>query len=161
MSPDSTRVAFLQLDERPVPEYTVVDDIPYRPTVEITDYPKAGDPNPLVKLGIARVAGGAPLWVDLGAYAASEVLIVDVDWVPGAGSVAYQVQDREQTWLDLNLADAASGRSRRLFRETTRAWVNANGSPVWLENGSFLWFSERSGLQASLPLSRDGTLIRR
>ena len=63
-SPDSTRVAFLQLDERPVPEYTVVDDIPYRPNVEVTDYPKAGDPNPLVKLGIARVAGGAPLWVD-------------------------------------------------------------------------------------------------
>ena len=27
-SPDSTRLAFLQLDERPVPEYTVVDDIP-------------------------------------------------------------------------------------------------------------------------------------
>ena len=31
------------------PEYTVVDDIPYRPTVEVTDYPKAGDPNPLVE----------------------------------------------------------------------------------------------------------------
>ena len=30
-SPDSTRLAFLQLDERPVPEYTVADDIPYRP----------------------------------------------------------------------------------------------------------------------------------
>jgi dipeptidyl-peptidase-4 len=29
-SPDSSRLAFLQLDERPVPEYTVVDHIPYR-----------------------------------------------------------------------------------------------------------------------------------
>ena len=45
-SPDSSRVAFLQLDERPVPEYTVIDHIPYRPTLEVTDYPKAGDPNP-------------------------------------------------------------------------------------------------------------------
>ena len=27
-SPDSSRVAFLQLDERPVPEYTVTDHIP-------------------------------------------------------------------------------------------------------------------------------------
>jgi dipeptidyl-peptidase 4 len=159
-SPDSTRVAFLQLDERPVPEYTVVDDIPYRPTVEVTDYPKAGDPNPLVKLGIARVAGGAPLWVELGDYTASELLIVDVEWVPDAGNVAYQVQDREQTWLDLNLAEATSGRSRRLFRETTRAWVNANGSPVWLENGSFLWFSERSGFKHLYHYRADGTLIR-
>ena len=64
-SPDSTRLAFLQLDERPVPEYTVVDHIPYRPALEVTDYPKAGDPNPTVKLGLARVAGGGPSWVDL------------------------------------------------------------------------------------------------
>ena len=42
-SPDSASLAFLQLDERPVPEYTVVDDFSYRPTVEVTDYPKAGD----------------------------------------------------------------------------------------------------------------------
>ncbi len=159
-SPDSTRIAFLQLDERLVPEYTVVDNIPYRPTVEITNYPKAGDPNPLVKLGIARIAGGAPLWVELGEYSASDFLIVDVDWVPDATNVAYQVQDREQTWLDLNLAEATSGRSRRLFRETTKAWVNVNGSPVWLENGSFLWFSERSGFKHLYHYRADGTLIR-
>ena len=60
-SPDSSRLAFLQLDERPVPEYTVVDHIPYRPALEVTDYPKAGDPNPTVKLGFARVAGGGPV----------------------------------------------------------------------------------------------------
>ena len=159
-SPDSTRIAFLQLDERPVPKYTVVDDIPYRPNVEVTEYPKAGDPNPLAKLGIAAVAGGAPLWVELGGYPASESLIVDVDWVPDATSVSYQVQDREQTWLDLNLAEASSGRSRTLFRETTKAWVNANGSPVWLKDGSFLWFSERSGFKRLYHYRVDGTLIR-
>ena len=159
-SPDSTRVAFLQLDERPVPEYTVVDNIPYRPTVEVTDYPKAGDPNPLVKLGIARPTGGSPLWVELGEYSASDFLIVDVNWVPDATSVAYQVQDREQTWLDLNLAEASSGRSRRLFRETTEAWVNANGSPVWLEDGSFLWLSERSGFKHLYHYRADGAPIR-
>ena len=38
------RVAFLQLNERPVPKYTVVDHIPYHPELEVTDYPKAGDP---------------------------------------------------------------------------------------------------------------------
>ena len=158
-SPDSTRIAFLQLDERLVPEYTVVDNIPYRPTVEVTDYPKPGDPNPLVKLAVAPSTGGAPLWVDLGAYADSEFLIVDVDWVPDATSVAYQVQDREQTWLDLNLAEASSGRSLRLFRETTEAWVNAHGSPAWLDDGSFLWFSERSGFKHLYRYRADGTLI--
>ena len=158
-SPDSARLAFLQLDERPVPEYTVVDQIPYRPTPEITDYPKAGDPNPMVKLGVARAAGDDLTFVDLGAYAGNEILIVDVDWTPDGDSVAYQVQDREQTWLDLNLA-AASGQSRKVLRETTKAWVNANGSPIWLKDGSFLWFSERTGFKHLYHHRRNGAPIR-
>jgi dipeptidyl-peptidase-4 len=158
-SPDSRRVAFLQLDERPVPEYTVVDHIPYRPTLEVTDYPKAGDPNPLVKLGISSVSSGAPVWADTSVSATTEFLIVDVDWTPDSQRVVYQVQDREQTWLDLNLADIDTGRSRKLLRETTKAWVNNNGDPVWLRDGSFLWFSERSGFKHLYRMSADGAVM--
>jgi dipeptidyl-peptidase-4 len=158
-SPDSARIAFLQLDERPVPEYTVVDHIPYRPTLELTDYPKAGDPNPLVKLGISSVSGGAPVWADTSVSATTEFLIVDVDWTPDSQRVVYQVQDREQTRLDLNLADVDTGRSRHLLRETTKAWVNNNGDPVWLRDGSFLWFSERSGFKHLYRVGADGAVI--
>ena len=159
-SPDSTRLAFLQLDERPVPEYTVVNDLSYRPDVEVTDYPKAGDPNPLVKLGMVRVSGGEPLWVQLDAYT-TDILIVDVDWVSDASHVSFQVQDREQTWLDLNVSDTASGRTRRVLRETTPAWVNVNGSPVWLKDQSFLWLSERTGFRHLYRYRLDGTLVGR
>jgi dipeptidyl-peptidase 4 len=158
-SPDSARIAFLQLDERPVPEYTVVDHIPYRPTLELTDYPKAGDPNPLVKLGVANVSIGAPVWVDVSGSATSDYLIVDVGWTPDAQRVVYQVQDREQTWLDLNLADADTGRTRKVLRETTKAWVNNNGDPVWLRDGSFLWFSERSGFKHLYRIAVDGAVV--
>jgi dipeptidyl-peptidase-4 len=158
-SPDSARVAYLQLDERPVPEYTIVDHIPYRPTLEVTDYPKAGDPNPLVKLGVAQAMGGSS-WIDLSSYASSEILIVDVDWTPDSTGVVFQVQDREQTWLDLNAGDAATGRQRRILRETTKAWVNNNGSPAWLRDGTFLWFSERSGFKHLYHYKPDGTAIR-
>ena len=157
-SPDSARVAFLQLDERPVPEYTVVDHIPYRPSLEVTDYPKAGDPNPAVKLGVAKVGGGAPVWIDLAAYSSADPLIVNVDWTPDARHVVNQIQDREQTWLDLNLADADTGRVRTLLRETTKAWVNENGNPVWLNDGSFLWFSERSGFKHLYRVGADGAV---
>ena len=160
-SPDSTHLAFLQLDEHQVPEYTVVDDISYRPNVEVTDYPKAGDPNPLVRLGIAPIAGGAVRWAALDQYAGTEILIVDVDWVPASTHVAFQVQDREQTWLDLTLADRVTGGARRVLRETTPAWVNVNGSPIWLKDGSFLWFSERSGFKHLYRYRQDGTLVGR
>ena len=146
-SPDSSRVAFLQLDERPVPEYTVTDHIPYRPALEVTAYPKVGDPNPGVRLGVVPAAGGAVVWTDASRYAGSEILIVEVSWTPDSRSVEHQVQDREQTWLDMNLADTNTGRTRTLLRETTKAWVNNLGSPVWLKDGSFLWLSERTGFK--------------
>jgi dipeptidyl-peptidase-4 len=160
-SPDSTRIAFLQLNEHPVPEFTVVDDIPYRLELETWDYPKAGDPNPTVRLGIAQVAGGAR-WVDTTKYAPIDHLIVGVGWTPSGRDVIYNLQDREQTWLDANLADAASGETRTLFRETTRAWVSPEetGSPTWLKDGSFLWFSERDGFRHLYHYSADGKLLR-
>ena len=68
----------------------------------------------------------------------------------------HQVQDREQTWLDLNLADPGTHQSRRLLRETTSAWVNENGNPMWLADGSFLWFSERTGFKQLYRVSADG-----
>lgn len=159
-SPDSARIAFLQLNERPVPEYTVVDHIPYRPALEVTDYPKAGDPNPTARLGIARVAGGEPVWADLQSYSGGDFLIVSVDWVPDNAQVAVQIQDREQTWLDLNFVSARTGAPRKVLRETTKAWANNNGDPSWLRDGTFLWVSERSGFRHIYHYRADGTQIR-
>ena len=159
-SPDSSRLAFLQLNEEPVPEFTVIDHLPYRLGVETWNYPKAGDPNPTVKLGVVTVAGGTPTWIDTDEYAPIQFLIVGVDWTPDSRQVVYQVQDREQTWLDLKLGDAGTGKSSTLFRETTAAWVNVNGGPVWLSDGSFLWLSERSGWKHIYHYAADGALIR-
>ena len=159
-SPDSSRIAFLQLNEGGVPEHTVVDHIPYRPTLEVTNYPNAGDRNPTVRLGIARTVGGAPIWTDLERYSAIDILMVNVDWTPDSTAVVCQVQDREQTWLDLNLVPAGTGRPRRILRETTKAWVNENGNPTWLKNGSFLWFSERSGFRHLYQYTPEGTQLR-
>ena len=159
-SPDSSRIAFLQLDERRVPAYMITDHLPYRPELEVAPYPKAGDPNPIARLGLSRISGGNPDWVDLSSYADAEPLIVNVDWTPAASEVVFQIQDREQTWLDLNIADASSGRARRVLRETTKAWVNENGNPAWLKDGSFLWFSERSGFKHLYHYAKDGTLLR-
>jgi dipeptidyl-peptidase-4 len=155
-SPDGRRIAFLRLDEKNVPKYTLVDDITTRPRVEVYPYPKAGDPNPVATLWIADVAGAAPRAADLGKYAGTEILIVDVAWRPD-GQVVFEVQDREQTWLDLNVADPATGAVTTLFRETTSAWVEPSGSPRFLKDGSFLWLSERDGWKHVYHYRADGT----
>ena len=167
-SPDSTALAFLQLNEKPVPEFTVVDDLPYYPNLETWDYPKAGDPNPTARLGIVSASGGPLTWADTSKYAAIDFLIVNVAWHPDSRSVFYQIQNREQSWLDLTAADRAAGSSRTVLRETSKTWVNCgnlgcqddDANPIWLRDGSFLWFSERSGWRHLYRYQEDGTLVR-
>ena len=158
-SPDSRALAFLRLDEKGVPPYTLVDDVPSPAVVETGPYPRAGDTNPKVALGVWREGEEAARFVDLKAYEGTDFLIVDVAWSPG-GELFFQVQDREQTWLDLCVVDAAGGAPKQLLREQTRAWVEPLGSPKWLADGSFLWFSERTGWKHLYHYRADGTLVR-
>lgn len=160
-SPDSTRIAFLQLDEHPVPNFVVVDHIPYDQRVEDTPYPKSGDPNPIAKLGVVNAAGGDVIWVDTYKYPAEDRLIVRVGWVPDGKKVWYQVQNREQTFLDLNSASPDDGKSSTIFRETTKAWVEVVDDGLrYLKDGSFLWLSDRSGWRHIYHYGADGKLIK-
>ncbi len=165
-SPDSKALAFLRLDETGVKEFTVVDHVP-SPTrldadktvkLETDFYPKAGDTNPTVKLGIAPI-DGPPIFADLSDYPA-DILIVRVGWRPDASAVVFQVQDRIQTWLDLCACDPTTGKVTKLFRETSDSWVNILEEPQWLADGSFLWLSERTGFKHLYHYEADGTLRR-
>ncbi|HXG90845.1 MAG TPA: S9 family peptidase [Blastocatellia bacterium] len=161
-SPDSTRLAYLRFDESPVHQFTIVDHIPHFQDVEQEFYPKAGDPNPIVRLGVVAAAGGPTRWVDIFNYEGVDPLLVRVGWTPDGKKVVYEIQDREQTWLDLNYADPASGKSETLFREKTKAWVDVGGVefPIYLKDGSFLISSERTGFQHLYHYSPEGRLIR-
>ena len=161
-SPDSSHIAFLQLDEKAVPDYVLIDDIPYAPALTRWKYPKAGDPNPVVRLGVVSAATGSLRWVDTSHY--TDFLVVSVAWAPNSLDVVYQLQDRTQTWLDLNRADVRTGTSRNILRETSTAWVerwqDPSVDPIWLKDGSFLWLSERSGWRHFYHYTPNGTLVR-
>lgn len=159
-SPDSSRLAYLRIDGTRVPDITITDHIPYRQSLEVIPYPKAGDPNPGASLGIARVTGGPVVWASLDRYTPIEFLLVNVTWTLDSQRVVFSVQDREQTWLDLTSADRQTGETTLLFRETTEAWVNELGSPIYLKDGNFLWFSERNGWKHVYHYKADGGLLR-
>lgn len=159
-SDDGSRIAYLQLDESEVPTYPLVDYLPTHPTVEPLRYPKAGDPNPQVRLGVVQPDGGDTAWVDLSSYEGTDILITRVSWSPD-GRVIYAVQDRESRWLDLNEADPDSGAPRTLLHESSPAWIEYDTPPRWLADGTFLWLSVLDGWQHLYHHARDGQLIRR
>ena len=154
-SPDSSRVAFLRIDDTPVSSYITLDDISYDTKVETWLYPRAGDPNPAARLGVVRASGGGADWIDLSKYAGTEFLIVRVAWTP-SNQIAYEIENRTQSWLDVNVGQ------KTLFRETSPFWINSEDqtTPTWLRDGSFLWLSSRSGYTHAYHYAADGSLLK-
>lgn len=157
-SPDSSRLAFLRLDEGAVREFRVEDHIPLYGKLETWRYPKAGESNPGVEVGCVAAAGGAVTWLDLAAWPPEDRLVVWVGWTPDSAEVVLQIANRIQTRLDLVLADPVTGAARSVIREEPGAWVQR--SPVqWLRDGSFLWQSVRTGRNHLYRYRRDGALL--
>jgi len=145
-SPDSTKVAFLQLDERPVNRYPLVDQTDPRGTPTYERYPAAGDPNPIARVGVISIAGGAPRWLDTGAD--SSVLLARVQWLRDSKRVAIERLNRAQTRLDLLFADTTTGRAETILTEQDTYWINLSDILFFFSDGQrFLWSSERSGFR--------------
>ncbi len=143
-SPDSQSIAYLRLDQTRVPRYTIVDDGTYDVEVESSPYPRSGEPNPTVSLRVANVANAASIDVDLTPHADAEPLIVNAGWSPD-GRLVYQVQDREQRWLELRTCAADTTGDALLLRETSPAWVDRLETIQWLADGTYLVALERTG----------------
>ncbi len=157
-SPDSSAIAFIQFDDRPVQEFTVVNNTGKKQKVEETPYPRAGEPNPNVKVGIVTTAGGPVRWIEMDNYLEGTYLVTGAGWMPDSEKIFFFVQNRVQTWLDFNTASKRGGEPTCLFRDKTDAWVDVPDSPKFLSDGSFLFFSERTGWKHLYLYDKDGKL---
>ncbi len=159
-SPDSSAIAFLRTDENPVPKFVLVDHIPTDQRIENTDYPQAGDLNPLVKLGIVYVREAAPKFVDTAKYKPEDFLISRVTWTPDSRAVIYQAQNREQTFLDVNAANCETGVTTTVFTEKSPAWVEVIDNATFLKDGTAVWQSARSGFKHLYHYDGTGKFIK-
>ena len=162
-SDDGRYLAYLRLDESPVKPFMLVDHLPQSQTLEPWFYPKAGMANPLVTLWIVDVTteNPKPTAISLDEYAPDDRIVVRFAFSPDSKKCIYQVQNKGQTFLDLNTVDAASGKNpQRLLRESSDiGWIDVTDFPLWLKDGSFLWASDRSGYRHYYRYKLDGTLL--
>jgi dipeptidyl-peptidase-4 len=144
-SPDSKEIVFLHMDESKVPIYPITDWMPTHPNVENEKYPKVGDPNPVVKLGVADAEKGKVRWLSL--TTDEEAYIPRFGWVK-EGVIWAALVNRKQDKMELFFIDAKTGKSRIAFSETTPdSWIDFERIeiPFLKTRGGFLWRSWRDG----------------
>jgi dipeptidyl-peptidase-4 len=145
-SPDSSKIAFLEMDERHVTRYPIADMSSPAGALEYTRFPQAGEPNPIVRVGVSPVAGGETKWMDTGAD--TDVYTARVVWLHDSGHVAIELLNRAQNRLDLLFCDAATGASRTILTDADKYWINTSDDLYFFSDGKrFLWSSERSGFR--------------
>jgi dipeptidyl-peptidase 4 len=158
-SPDSSRIAYFEMDERPVTKYPIYDMSTDSGAVESTRFPQAGEANPIVRVGIISVTGGETRWLDTGSD--KNVYIARVNWMPDGKHIAIQRLNRAQTRLDLMLFDASSGTSNTILTETDKYWLNLSDDLHFFADGQrFLWTSERSGYRHIYLYDISGKLLK-
>ena len=154
-SPDGQLLVFQQFDDTSVPSFSIVDHSQPDQTIEVHQFPRAGESNPAVRLGVVAVDGGPITWVST-PHDDETTLITHFGWYPDSRHIYWYAQNRSQTWLDVIHSSAESGDSRVVLRETTDGWVDQPGDLRILQNGDFLWLSERSGWKHVEHVTADG-----
>jgi dipeptidyl-peptidase-4 len=143
-SPDSSAIAYLEMDERKVSQYPLVDFSSPSGEAEMERYPVAGGANPIVRVLVASLDGGKPRVMDTGAE--TDIYIPRVNWLTDSKHLAIQRLNRAQTELDLLVADALTGSTQVALAEKDPYWINVSDALFFLKDGQrFLWASERSG----------------
>jgi len=128
-SPDSSRVAFLQLDESQVPRYRVPGPLELRSEGTEMYYPKAGDPNPVPRVGVVGLDGGEPHW--LWAAGKGPHYVVRVAWHCDSRHVLVLGMPRSQTMLHAVL-HSAEPPAELSARETVPPLYSQMGLDGWV-----------------------------
>ena len=157
-SPDGKEIAYLRLDDNPVPQYPLIHFLSTHVELSMQRFPQAGDPNPQASFHVVSVDGRQKHdWVSSGI----EYLGPSFTWTPDSKAVAFLALNRDQTAMALHLWDADSGKDRTLLEEKDPYWINSLHPPGFLAGGRFLWLSERDGWLHLYFYGRRGKLLKK
>ncbi|RCK76681.1 MAG: Dipeptidyl peptidase IV [Ignavibacteriae bacterium] len=141
---DSRYIAYWQLDESQVPEFPLIDYTKTPVGIKNIRYPKAGEKNSSVKIGVIDIHKGTNQWFDLGQE--EDSYIPRIFWMPNNNKLAIFKVNRLQNKLGIFEADPMTAKTRKLLEENSESWVDVEQSNYFfLKNGSFIFTSERSG----------------
>ena len=187
-SPDSKKIGFYRFDNSQVPMFPIysafanpeaaasqsqrpkVTDLALGGSLSETRYPKAGQTNPKVKIGVVTVVP-SPSYV-IPSEAEESITWADFDptldqyfgppfWSPDSKEFFVPRMPRIQNTLDLYAINPADGSKRHVYNETYKTWLTWIYSAIFTDSGLYMVREFETGWQQIYFLSYDGETFRR
>ena len=160
-SPDSKKIAFFRTDDSPVAPFTITDGPGTHGYVETERYPKVGDKNPEVKVGIVNPAGGAVVFADFNAnddqYFGAPI------WTNDGSSLWVQWMNRKQNNLKIYAVDPTNGSKKQVYDEVQKTWIQLEDGyermHILANNKNFILESDKTGWNNLYLYDMAGKLI--
>ena len=158
-APDSKHIAYFHSDQSMVPEFIITDAPGLHGVIEKTRYPKVGDPNPEVKVGIVSPDGGATVWSDFNEK--TDQYFGMPYWKPDGSSLLVQWMNRLQNELIIYDVNIATGAKKEFYKEIQKTWINLDHPGLtFLANGKgFIMESDATGWNHLYYYDMNGKLI--
>ena len=186
-APDSKKIGFYRFDNSQVPMFPIysafanpeaaasqsqsprVTDLALGGSLSETRYPKAGQTNPQVRIGIVDLEGecvGCPMRCD------EAITWADFDpaldqyfgipfWGPDSKEFFIARMPRLQNTIDLYAVSTEDGSKRHVYNETYKTWLNWFDGVVFTDNGLYMAREFETDWQQIYFLSYDGKTFRR
>lgn len=155
-SPDGQHIAYWQLDTEGTPVFTMINNTDeLYPTLKEFPYPKVGETNAAMRIGVMPASGGQTKWMDIPGDPRQHYL-VRMNWAGNSEKLLIQQLTRKQHINRAFISDIETGRSQELLRESTDSWAEYVDDIHFLNDGrEFTWLSERSGYRHIYRVQRD------
>ena len=158
-SPDSRKICYMRFDDSQVPTFPIYVIKDQRGFLENEHYPKPGDKNPEVKLGVVDIETQKTTWANFNEkddqYFGTPV------WTPN-GQLWAVWMNRGQDNLKIYTIDLNNGEKTELYDEKQTTWIDLDrGNRIQFlpSNTGFIMRSDKSGWEHYYLFDMKGKLI--
>jgi dipeptidyl-peptidase 4 len=143
-SPDSKCLAFMRFDDSKVPVFPIYNSAGQHGFLENTRYPKPGDKNPEVKMGIVNANVPGIVWTDFNEK--DDQYFGTPFWMADSKTLWMQWMNRDQNDLIIYSVTPADGKKRVIYEEKQKTWVDWFDDMYFLKNGQgYILKSDKTG----------------
>ncbi|MEL7581292.1 DPP IV N-terminal domain-containing protein [Pseudoalteromonas sp. D15MCD-2] len=159
-SPDNKSIAYWQLDTSGVKYFTMINNTDeLYPTLKEFPYPKAGEMNSAVKVGVVSLNDKKTRWAELGGDNRDRY-IPRISWAGTGESLMIQDLNRPQSHNKVWLFDWQKQQLTKILEDKDDAFIEWFYKANWSKDGKFfIWHSERDGWRHLYRVSRDGKTV--